>query len=408
MKNVASTSFRLLLAMSLMVSLSASLTACQTSSAPVATQSAQSAEAQQAALKAKIDAQTELFDLMLLRADPAGFNAGIPPEDIESLKIDGKAVSLIDILLPGADSTENLKNEKNQLDVAAKVADGGTQLIYGGGSVYSFLIPQTDKNSLLEIKLKGDSQAYQLVRVHNLTRGTFVLDKTGVVGGFSTAESFSVKQEDRTGIYADDKTKAAATAQLYQIMLNPQAFFDRVKFGIDQFTNLYQTEGGKVSLIAFGSPISSMSVSPLDLNAPVPAKILTESDWKNAWITAEKRVGFLSPLLSYVGNWTLANDLFRSAMPGGKCDLKIQQLGQDAYRLELALGSGTYAGQGQHSGVATGTSLKLQVSAGDKSFTTDISLDSPNMMRVAPGSLAGIPELKVFEGSLLLSFKRKS
>lgn len=339
---------------------------------------------------AQIDAKVDLFNLMLLSKGADGVVSPITPERIESLRIDGKTVAPSAILQAGSGATESYvgtgaaANLRQQ--AAAQVVNGQPLTIFGGKGTYSFLIPHTNANSKLELKLKGDARSYQLIRFNNLSQGTFVLAQDGKIeGGFKTTSGFSTKSEGDGILNA-----------LQNIFGSPDSFFALAQFDIAAYVNFYLSNNGQVTVttsdnqhLVFepSNPAEPTSQGPAGAGEAAAAQQDVSQDLS----------GNITPLLGYIGTWTLESDLLKALIPGGALDLEVAKTGTDTYRLTAKLASGSYSGQGKHTGgSASDSELKLGVSAGDKSLEVKIHMVNANRVGITLTKAEGAAELSSF------------
>lgn len=372
-----------ILSLALSLFVVSSISACSTSQTPANPNNPGQTGTNQSN-SAELSAKTDLFDTMLLVKDSNGVNAPVTPERIESLSVDGKAVATSSILLPGSAAAEGYKSEKNRLDAAAKVAAGTPLVIFGGNGTYSFMVPKSTQNNVVELKLKGDTQTYKLIRFNNLTRGTFVLNNGGIQGAFNTREAFAVKQ-------ATD-----IMTLLQQIFSSPASYYALASFDINAFVNYYQANGGQITVTTDNN--QELTFEPTQPQAPSGTSTVTDAEEQTVQQAVETTVGAdLSPLLGYIGTWTLENDLIKALVPGNTFDLEVAQTGQDSYRLRAILASGTYSGEGKHTGgTATSSTLNLNVSAGDKSLSVQFRLVDNNTLGVKLTQVNNVGELSSF------------
>ncbi|PKL75294.1 MAG: hypothetical protein CVV27_16120 [Candidatus Melainabacteria bacterium HGW-Melainabacteria-1] len=335
---------------------------------------------------AEINAKVDLFDAMLLVKGADGVVNPVTPERIESLSIDGKVIAANAIVLPGSTNAEAYSAEKARLDLATKSANGQPQAFFGGNGAYSFLLPKTGKNSTLALKLKGDSQNYQLVRVSNLSRGTFLLSGGQITGGFNTRGEFQVKQNGSNPL-----------ADLQAMFLG--SYFALSQFDINGFVNYYQANQGQVTITTQNNQRLVFEAS--NSEQPSSQGSASEADLNAAREQLQSEVGAnISDLLGYIGSWTLESDLVKALVPGGAFSLEVSKTGTDTYRLTANLASGAYSGEGRHvAGSASGSDLKLGVSAGSKSLEVEFRLENSNRAGVKLTKAEGVAELSALVGT---------
>lgn len=330
--------------------------------------------------QAEVEAKVQLFDTLLLVKDANGAVNPVTPEQISSLKLDGKAIAASSIVLPGAASSENLIKADVQLTEAGKVVQSGQPMvIFGGNGTYSFVAPKTDKNGLLEIQLKGDSHTYQVLYVSNINKGTFLLDAGKVSGGFNTRGEFKTQQAGG-GLFD----------QLGNIFNNPNGYYALAQFDVAALVNFYQANGGQVTITTKDN--QQLVFAANDPNTGTPGT--GSADIKQEVTGALQ--GNLNALLGYVGSWTLESDFLKALVPGGQLTVDFSKTGTDSYRLAANLASGSYAGEGKLvSGGGDASTLNLDVSANGKALSVVVNQVSNNRISIKLTKADGVPELAV-------------
>lgn len=345
---------------------------------------------QSMASAADIEAKADLFDVMLLSKDAAGNNTPVTPEQIASLKLDGQTINPSSILLPGAASSDSLVQANARQQEAAKAVNGQNVTMFGGNGAFSFVVPKTGKNSVLQLQLKGSNDSYQLIRFANLSRGTFVLGSKGQVqGGFNTRADFQTQAEGEGGVLSN----------LNAIFTHPGGYYALAQFSIGAFSNFYQAGDGSVKVTTHDN--HELTFQPAQ---PDQASAHTQiSDQQEAQARAEvtQQVGdSLSPLLGYIGSWTLESDLLKALIPGQKLMVTVANgSAKDSYCLTAAIAKGSYSGESKVVGSGDTSTLKLAVSAGGKSLGVQIKLVSSNRVSVQLTQANGVAELSGMVGT---------
>jgi len=340
---------------------------------------------------ADINAKTDLFDVMLLSKDAAGNNAPVTPDQIASLKLDGQVIAPSSILLPGAASSDSVaKTAASRQTEAAKALKGQDVTMFGGNGAYTFVIPKTGKNSVLELQLKGSGDTYKLIRFANLSRGTFVLGSNAQVqGGFNTRSDFQVKAEGDGSVLAN----------LDAIFSNPSGYYALAQFTIGAFSNFYQTGDGSVRVTTHDN--HELTFQPAQPDQPTGNTQISDQQEAQAQADVTQQVGAsLSPLLAYIGNWTLESDFIKALIPGGQLTVGVANgSAKDTYRLSATLANGSYSGESKVVGSGDGSTLNLSVSAGGKSVGVQIHLVSSNKISIKLTEASGVAELTAMVGT---------
>jgi len=330
---------------------------------------------------AEINAAADIFDLMLLAKGANGASNPVTPEQLVSIKLDGKAIAPASILLPGSASADAFAQAKTRQSEALKIFQGQTVAIFGGNGAYTFVLPRSDKNSVLEIQLKGQAQPYQLIRFANLSRGTFVLAPDGSIdGGFNTRGGFSTKAEGDGVLDA-----------LEDIFTNTASYYALAGFAISSFAHFYQAEQGQVTVTTQDN--HELVFEPAAPAEPVSDTPISDEQEQQAEQEVTADVGAnLSPLLGYVGDWTLESDLIKALIPGGELTLSLAQTGSDTYRGTARVAQGSYSGESKVSGGGDTSTLNLSASSQGKSVGLQIRLVSANRIGVKLTQADGVAE----------------
>lgn len=337
---------------------------------------------------AQVEAKVDNFDAMLLVKGADGVVSPVTPDRIESLSVDGKAVASSEIVMPGSSAAEAYNTEKARLELAGKTVNGQPVVLFGGNGAYSFLLPKTGQNSVLALKLKGDSQTYQMVRVSNLSRGAFLMANGQVTGSFNTRGEFAVKQNS-----------ANVMANLQGMFSG--GYFALANFDVNAFVNYYQSNGGQITIMTQNN--QRLVFAPANPNQPTSQGEASAADINAIKAQVQSEVGAnISDLNGYIGTWTLENDIIKALVPGGTFSLDVSKTGANTYRLTANLAAGSYSGEGQHvAGTATGSDLKLGVSAGSKSLEVQVRLASSNRAGIKLNKAEGVAELSAIVGQEL-------
>ena len=330
---------------------------------------------------ADINAKADLFDLMLLSKDAKGVNNPVTPDQLVSLRLDGQNVAPTSILLPGSAAADAFTQARTRQEEAAKALQGKPVVIFGGNGAYTFVLPRSDRNSVLELQIKGQTESYKLIRFANLSRGTFVLAPGGQVeGGFNTRAAFTTKAEG-------DGVLDALTA----IFTNPAGYYALAGFAISSFANFYQTQDGHVTVTTQDN--QELVFEPATPQAPSSQESISDAEEAQAEQEVSEDVGAgLSPLQAYVGNWTLESDLIKALIPGGQLLLSLAQTGNDTFRGTASLASGSYSGESKVSGNGDTSTLNLAASSQGKTVGIQIRLVSNNRIAVKLTQAEGVAE----------------
>lgn len=369
------------LALSLL--LVAGLSACSTS-----LPSTPATGTQQTAV-ADIEAKTDLFDVMLLSTDANGNKVPVTPDQISSLRIDGKAIAASAILLPGTADSDSFSQADKRQQEAAKAVNGQPVTVFGGNGAYTFVVPKTGKNSVLELQLKGQSSSYQLIRFANLSRGTFVLGSNGQVqGGFNTNAAFTTKAEG-----------GGVLNGLSAIFANPSGYYALAQFTIGAFQNFYQGAQGEIKVTT--QDHHELTFQPTTPDQASGDKTLSSEQANQVKTEVTQAIGAdLSSLLFYLGSWTLESDLLKALIPGNQLTISVANgSAADSYRLTAALASGAYSGESKVSGGGDATTLNLSVSSDGKSVGVQIHLVSSNRISIKLTDVQGAAELSGMVGT---------
>lgn len=335
---------------------------------------------------AQVEAKVDNFDAMLLVKGTDGVVSPVTPDRIETLSVDGKAVAASAIVLPGSAAADGYSAEKARLDLAGKAVNGQPVVLFGGNGAYSFLLPKTGKNSVVALKLKGDSQTYQLVRVSNLSRGAFLMSAGQVTGSFNTNAEFATKQAGGAGVMANLQSMFSG------------GYFALANFDVNAFANYYQSNGGQITITTSNN--QRLVFAPASPDAPTSQGTATDAERNALKAQVQTEVGAnISDLNGYVGTWTLESDLVKALVPGGNFSLDVAKTGVNTYRLTANLAAGSYSGEGQHvAGTATGSDLNLGVSAGTKALGVQVRLASSNRAGIKLTKAEGVAELSALVG----------
>ena len=331
-----------------------------------------------------LDSKIDLFDAMLLVKNSNNVSVPVLPSQIESLMVEGKSITTSNIWLPGSETAEALKTEKARLEAANKVTQGQPMVAFGGNGAYTFVVPKSTMNNVLSLKLKGDSQTYQLIRTPNMARGTFVMDKGQIQGGFNTRGAFSTKQAG-AGFSAMDF--------LRQVFENSGTYFAAASFDIESFVNYFVSNGGKITLTTEDN--QELVFETAQPQAAPQVNTLTDAQENAVEQAVEELVGAdLSPLLGYIGSWEITSPVIKGLIPGGRFTLDVAAKGSSVYSLTANVAAGSYSGEGQHkSGSATSDVLNLNVSAGNKSLTVQFRLVNNNTLGVKITNKTNVSEI---------------
>lgn len=336
----------------------------------------------------ELNDKIESFDLMLLHTNQDKAVNPITPERIQSLKLDGKSIDLNSILLPGSEENKALANsDQDRFNTAQKVAEGGNLVVFGGKGIFSFLTPQSDQNTLIEIKLKDDAQTYQIVRLENLSRGTMVLENGKVRGAFDTLGGFAVKG-----------TGEDALALIQKMLSNPDLYYALSNFDFKAFVNTYFSEG--VDVKVFTEDKQLIKVSALS-----PQETSSEADESSeaAEIKAaieEQVANGTRPLTRYIGTWTPESDFILNLVPGGKLDLGFAAVSDLRYRASATLDSDSFAGEGQVDTLDfKDKELSIQVTSGGNSLDLKLKYINNNRVSVSLEGISGISDLQPMIGT---------
>lgn len=378
---------KLKLSLSLLL-ISLSLSACSVS-LPQGVNLGNGSSQQAAASAADIDNKGDLFDVLLLSKGSDGNNSPITPDQITSLRLDGQAIAPSSILLPGASDSSSLSDAKTRQTEAAKVLQGKAISMFGGNGAYTFVIPKTGKNSVLELQLKGQTDTYKLIRFANLSRGTFVLSSGGqITGGFNTRGAFQTKAEG-----------SGVLDSLTAIFTNPGGYYALGQFAIQAFSNFYQSESNQIKVTTKDN--HELVFQPAQPSAPASDTPISDQQEAQTQANVNQSVGDTqSPLLGYIGSWTLESDLLKALIPGNQLLLTVATAaGKDTYRLTASLASGSYSGESKVTGSGDASTLNLAVNSGGKSLGVQIRMVTSNRISIKLTSASGVAELSSMVGT---------
>ncbi|MEZ0370039.1 MAG: Flp family type IVb pilin [Candidatus Sericytochromatia bacterium] len=365
---------------------------------------------------AEINSKADLFDMMLMVKGADGVVSPVSPDRLESLSLDGKSIAPASILLPGSMAASGFASQASvQAEASKVILKGQPWVIYGSNGVYTFLMPKTGRNSKLVFKLKGDNHSYELLRVANLSRGSFVLANGQIQGAFSIRDGFQIKPTaveyavmlsliivvclaaiqflgPNSSTTFSQVGANLGTSQEQQAAYN--AYYALGRFDVAGFANYYQSNGGEITITTQDSQqLVFAAASP---EQPTDTETADVQEVSGARAEIQAQLGnYLSPLLSYVGSWTPESDLVKSLIPGGNMTLEVTRRSDDTYRLSAVLASGTYAGEGKYVSGGEGSSapLNLGISSGGKTLEVKFRLVYPNLLGATLLKADGVPEL---------------
>lgn len=389
------------LSLSLSLCLLGTLTACGPSQ-PVA-QTGQSTSNGALAV-AEINAKADVFNAMLMTKDANGVSIPLTPERIDSLSIDGKTVAPASIALPGAESAKSVSTEQAiQLQASKVVQQNQPWVIFGANSVYSFVTPKAAAGNKIELKIKGDSQTYQLLRLANVNRGAFVLSKGQVQGAFSLNEGFALKQASGSA--------TVMSSLLAMLSLNASSsldeFYNPAQFALTSLQNFYQS--GVDSVVVYTPGMQQLT---FDLSGKSTATSTISADDLNKYRNqTETELGdYISPLTGYIGAWTLEDPAIVALIPGGGMTLELSKTGKQSYKLSATVAGNTYSGEGSYTATGTGGGtgsepITLEISSGSKKLQVKFRLSTPNTLGATLLKADGVAELAIALNKEI-SFKR--
>lgn len=334
------------------------------------------------------------FDVKLLVQNEDQSFDPVTPEDLKELKFQGKMVDLASILLPGdADAAKLDTSESARKAELDKVTQGQSVFVYNGNGVYSVFTPKADQNMSLDIQLKGDSNSYRVVRVNNMTKGTFVFKDAKVTGGFETEGAFKIMQT------------SGAEAAFEKLFANGGAGFNSTSgFDLSGFGNAFFAEGLKVT-------ISTSEGGLFSIDAQGEASVENQTDLK-ATLEQKKTetansmaedASFLNELARFEGNWQPESNLLLSLIPGNQLSLGFKRVSKSVIESSAVLADGSYSTTSQidsliSGGNASSKELMLDLASGDKSLSVVLKWHNANRLSATLKSQNNAGELSLLVG----------